>query len=348
MGLPRSSNTTSCAPCLMREKTKTSPMAIENMNAPRKSLNSKPASIRKPESPILESTDMIFATNVVASCGQVSSSIKATFDAKCELQSPYSLSNKENSALNDGTNTTPDIHSLKKKRQGSSPLSIDKTYSVYCSFGSDQPENVNEDPISKVENNDEEGVESLVAKRTIWLQKKVSKSGSSFSNEESDNNKVKHSDQPNIVRERSVWLEKRVVMNAVALEEKPLLQTYVSLGTKFCRLKDKSLPMHERNSIAEVQKPQNIVRMKKKKKNEKKQKKTLVQERASWLEKQVSRNELFQHIESEEERDDDIEEQKTDIELRLEAIEKEMKKGHFSTQVKKEGVARRRSLTELP
>jgi hypothetical protein len=69
---------------------------------------------------------------------------------------------------------------------------------------------------------------------------------------------------------------------------------------------------------------------------------TLVKERARWLQRQVDRNELFLDVPSDDE--DDKEKRKTDLQLRLEAFEKELQRLKPAVV----GVPPRRSLAELP
>lgn len=71
--------------------------------------------------------------------------------------------------------------------------------------------------------------------------------------------------------------------------------------------------------------------------------KSLVETRAKWLEKQVHRNEMGHDIPSDDE--DDVEKPKTDIQLRLEALQKEMM---AAQQYVADGVAPKRCLAELP
>lgn len=71
--------------------------------------------------------------------------------------------------------------------------------------------------------------------------------------------------------------------------------------------------------------------------------KSLVETRAKWLEKQVSKNEMCHDVPSEEE--DEVEKPKTDIQLRLEALQREMM---AAQQHVSDGVAPKRCLAELP
>ena len=69
---------------------------------------------------------------------------------------------------------------------------------------------------------------------------------------------------------------------------------------------------------------------------------TLVKERARWLQRQVDRNELFLDVPSDDE--DDKEKRKTDLQLRLEAFERELQRSKPAVV----GVPPKRSLAELP
>eukprot|EP00545_Synedropsis_sp_CCMP1620_P013371 CAMPEP_0119006808 /NCGR_PEP_ID=MMETSP1176-20130426/2550_1 /TAXON_ID=265551 /ORGANISM="Synedropsis recta cf, Strain CCMP1620" /LENGTH=617 /DNA_ID=CAMNT_0006958807 /DNA_START=96 /DNA_END=1949 /DNA_ORIENTATION=- len=191
---------------------------------------------------------------------------------------------------------------------------------------------------------------SVFEQRSQWLHQRVAKA-SSFTEPEEAEVAATTSDTEtpkNIVAARTGWFQKQVSMHGLAGDEK-LSKKWGSAGEvqrKSDSLLDTPTRLPPRYSTSP--KRTNKLLRKAKKMNYVKPKKTLVEERAQWLQNQVCRNELHQDVPSngEEKRDHDegdVEQPKSDIELRLEALKREM-----MADQQQSGVAPKRSLTELP
>jgi len=279
---------------------------------------------------------------------------------------PISASNKENSAHEKNRiNITSPLPSFANSERSISYASIAGTFSFMESFDFDQDEgdtdenqpivypsdenidikkSIIENPLiekDKLKNNQEtenpwseniiiqnhvnENIEvieepkSFVAQRAIWLERVMSESS-----DESD--EQNHPEVPNVA-ERTLVLQKRVRKNGTPIDGRQPMGDLSSFPNHLLQNANRGSFGNQRNSAGEeIVKPQNLVKIKQKKKRAKRRITTMFEKRTKWLQTQVSRNELYVDVESEEEVEDITEQPMTDIELRLEALEKEMQK----------------------
>ena len=231
-----------------------------------------------------------------------------------------------------------------------------KSYSFSDVLVEKKKESAHEDKAAHGEGDDQEDEpKGLVEKRTMWLQGRVLKS-SSFTepDETSAILQSEESSMQNIVAARTLWLQKQVSINSMpnwlqkqmsinsmSNEEKSHRErTMISYALP--RFDDMCTVDNKKNSTPRLTEVKQRKKAGKKKINKAK---TLVETRAQWLQHQVCKNELFQDIPSDDEEEEDGEKPKTDIQLRLEALQRDMMSGQ---QPAAGGVAPKRSLAELP
>ena len=231
-----------------------------------------------------------------------------------------------------------------------------KSYSFSDVLIEKKKESAHEDKAAHGKGDDQEDEpKGLVEKRTMWLQGRVLKS-SSFTepDETSAILQSEESSMQNIVAARTLWLQKQVSINSMpnwlqkqvsinsmSNEEKSHRErTMISYALP--RFDDMCTVDNKKNSTPRLTEVKQRKKAGKKKINKAK---TLVETRAQWLQHQVCKNELFQDIPSDDEEEEDGEKPKTDIQLRLEALQRDMMSGQ---QPAAGGVAPKRSLAELP
>ena len=231
-----------------------------------------------------------------------------------------------------------------------------KSYSFSDVLVEKKKESAHEDKAAHGEGDDQEDEpKGLVEKRTMWLQGRVLKSSSFTEPDEiSAILQSEESSMQNIVAARTMWLQKQVSINSMpnwlqkqmsinsmSNEEKSHRErTMISYALP--RFDDMCTVDNKKNSTPRLTEVKQRKKAGKKKINKAK---TLVETRAQWLQHQVCKNELFQDIPSDDEEEEDGEKPKTDIQLRLEALQRDMMSGQ---QPAAGGVAPKRSLAELP
>ena len=229
-----------------------------------------------------------------------------------------------------------------------------------CSSIAAPTSKANDSPSKIADKQNEFEPKGLVEKRALWLQgRTISSSSVAFPGRERsvDGSTREESSVNNCtVASRTTLLQKNLASNTTSKQAtvslnctglaivngKQALQQQSSSATirgtpRFDnRAQDTKKSPSTSPKPLEVQAPNRDIK-------KAKRPKSLVETRAKWLEKQVNKNELCHDVPSDDE--DEVEKPKTDIQLRLEALQKEMM---AAQQYVADGVAPKRCLAELP
>lgn len=301
---------------------------------------------------IVATRRVLFSPAKTASTNSKSRSITRKTQCHDNVESHSPTSDKENTGEGKAK-MFGDIQSVKLREVAKSFMFSDAPAEKANSGASSDMKMDSEELAQEVEQ------KGIVEKRTIWLQGKIGTPNNAITlhSEEKPTIDIKESEESamnNIVAARTLLLQKNLLINTVATNVKSPQRGNNNFNLSCKKVqspRESGLVGKLFDACADDKKksPTRSMEARKRKKTGKKKAskpKTLVETRAQWLEKQVTKNEMCGSISSEDDDDDEeLEKPKTDIQLRLEALQKEM----MAVQLQVTGgVAPKRSLAELP